>query len=727
MFARLRRKGRGEFYGGPIHCARPSLLLLGRRFDADTSRYIFLEPAQTTTTKPLSNRDFLELHYSSVKFQDEGEVVHAINLESCDTKQLHDRHSILLCWLHEFGGLDTMGCTAKTVGSKCKSVVTQYGKLVKNYNARWNRGGSQQWKKLQEFLDADFTWAGRTPGTKLVKHSAVSKRATPYEDRNPPMTGFVGFSKETTLALLPRMHMEELQSELNRRNIVVKVAGKHQRRRGDLEHVLREVMTREYEVEEDEGMDTSNTSSTFEVYHSNTSSTIEHGGSNTSSTFQLVTRDVEAEEGMGMDTSNNSSTFEHCCSNTSSALERGSWLKEVGPSSCRQALSRPNKDQASSENLPDLSENTEKDGMSSRQAADISKSKTHTYPGQVQVKKEPVKYDSVILDFDQYTFQSNSVAHVTEPSTTQHPGIGDKSQPNSVSSQPISASLQPNSASLQPNSATSQPTSATSQPNSATSQPNSATSQPNSATSQPNSATSQPNSATSQPNSASSKPNSATSQNLIVKIKTEPGLEDETEDKQLQDLRSELCPSFPGQLSQELDKVNITLKEEGSQGDVPSSKEPLKDDPRMSADPVVLDHMRNISKMCRICGQAVLTCRDKLKMLRANSCREYAGKIHEVWGVDVTKDRSYIHPPCFCLRCRAKMYRSPKLKRAKVVTWYDHDAFEGNSCAHCEKIASLSKGGRPVKKKSTGRPRSQVKQEQQRETTMKIEEDPLDA
>ncbi|XP_035675459.1 uncharacterized protein LOC118415185 [Branchiostoma floridae] len=449
---------------------------------------------------------------------------------------------------------------------------------------------------------------------------------------------------ETTLALLPRMHMEELQSELNRRNIVVKLAGKHQRRRGDLEHVLREVMTREYEVEGDEGMDTS---STFEHSGSNTISTFEHGRSNTSSAFQLMTRDNEAEESEGMDTSSTSSTFEHCCSNTSSAFEHGSWLKELGPS--RQALSRPDNNQASSQNLPDLSEPTEKDETSSRQAADISKTlSTHTYPVQVQVKKEPITLSNRL-------------------------------------------------------------------------------SQSNSASSQPNSATSQPNSATSQPNSATSQPNSATSQNFIVKIKTESGLEEETEDEQLQDLRSEFCPSFPRQLSQELDKVNITLKEEEARLDVPSSKEPLKDDQRMSADPVILDHIKNISKLCRICGQAVLTKRDKISMLRGHSCREYAGKIHEVWGVDVTKDRSYIHPPRFCHRCRTKMYRPPKLSRAKVVPWYDHDAFESNSCAHCEKIAYLSKGGRPVKKKSTGRPRAQVKQEQQRKTTAKLEEDPLDA
>ncbi|XP_078597018.1 uncharacterized protein LOC144873494 [Branchiostoma floridae x Branchiostoma japonicum] len=277
-------------------------------------------------------------------------------------------------------------------------------------------------------------------------------------DRNPPMTGVVGFSKETTLAVLPRMHMEELLSELNRRNIVVKLAGEHQRGRGDLEHVLREVMTREYEVEEGEGMDTSNTSS----------------------------------------------TFEHSCSNTSSAFQHCSQLKEGGSS---EALSRPNNDQASSQNLQELSQFTENEGASSRQAPDIPEtSSTETSPEQVQVKKEP----KIELDFEQHT---NSVAGVTGPSTTQtqYPGIVYGPQPNSASSQP---------------------------------------------------------------NSASAQPNSASSQNLTVKFKTEPGLEEETEDEQLQDLRSELCPSSPGQLSQELDKVDVSLEDEGC--GMPPCEEPVK-------------------------------------------------------------------------------------------------------------------------------------------------------
>ncbi|XP_035676802.1 uncharacterized protein LOC118415946 isoform X3 [Branchiostoma floridae] len=252
------------------------------------------------------------------------------------------------------------------------------------------------------------------------------------------MTGVVGFSKETTLALLPRMHMEELQSELNRRNIVVKLAGEHQRGRGDLEHVLREVMTREYEVEGDEGMDTTNTSS----------------------------------------------AFVHCSSNTSSAFQHCSQLG--------QALLRPNNNQASLQNAPELSQPTEKGQASSRQAAEASS--TNTCPGQVQVKKE----SKIVYDFEQHT---NSVAGVTEPSTsqTQYPGIVHGPQSNC-----------------------------------------------------------------------------ARSQNLIVKIKTEPGLEEETEGEQLQDLRSELCPSSPGQLSQELDRVDVFTEGQGGCKPSTSSEEPVK-------------------------------------------------------------------------------------------------------------------------------------------------------
>ncbi|XP_035683678.1 uncharacterized protein LOC118420791 isoform X2 [Branchiostoma floridae] len=310
-------------------------------------------------------------------------------------------------------------------------------------------------------------------------------------DRNPPMTGILGFSKETTLALLPRMKVEELQSELNRRNIVV-AAGYRARRKGDLEHVLREVMTKEYEAEEDEGMDMimSNTSPTFEHGCSNTSPTFEHGCSDTSPTFEHGCSDTSPSFENGC--SNTSPTFEHGCSDTSSAFEHGHWL-EMGDGS--QVPSAPNNDQTTLQNVRELpQEHTEKEETSSWQATDMDVSETpstDTSLRQIQVKKEPME----LLEFEQYTY---SAVGVTEPLTslTQHLGTVLGSQPNSVSSQ-----------------------------------------------------------------------------DPMVRIKTEPGVEEETEDEQ-QNLRSEPCPSSLGQLSQEQVKVEVSTEEDDQPSS--SSKEPEK-------------------------------------------------------------------------------------------------------------------------------------------------------
>ncbi|XP_078677192.1 uncharacterized protein LOC144913920 isoform X3 [Branchiostoma floridae x Branchiostoma belcheri] len=283
-------------------------------------------------------------------------------------------------------------------------------------------------------------------------------------DRTPPVGGVLGFSKETTFALLPRMHLEELQSELNRRNIEVKLAGGDRPRgRGDLEHVLREVMTREYEeAEGDESMDVSDTSSTFQ-----------HGRSNTSS------------------------TFEHGHSNTSSLLEHGSFLEEVSSS---EVLSGLNNDQTTTPNIqgPTGKEET----PSSRQAADKNVSETpstDTFLGQVQVKKEPIEQYHVAMT----SSSSHTVPPMTGPSTSQ---IG--------------------------------PTCT---------------------------------------RSGMSQPNVTRAQNLAVKIKTEPGAEETTEEEQpeSEDLSSEPCVSSPGQLSHELDMVDVSMGEEEEE-DKLQSEEPVK-------------------------------------------------------------------------------------------------------------------------------------------------------
>ncbi|CAH1264874.1 Hypp3082 [Branchiostoma lanceolatum] len=175
-------------------------------------------------------------------------------------------------------------------------------------------------------------------------------------DSTPPMMGVLGFSKKTTLALLNRMFAEELLSELERRNIEVKLAGGDRPRgRDDLEHVLREVMTREYEEVE--------------------------GGN------------------VNMDMSNTSSTSQHGCSNTSSSLEHEAGSSEV--------LSRPHDDQATTHDVQEPSV----------KATDMDVSETSSTTS-VQVKKEPVE-DDFEYCVATSSLSSDSVASTTEPSTSQ--------------------------------------------------------------------------------------------------------------------------------------------------------------------------------------------------------------------------------------------------------------------------------------------------------------------
>ncbi|XP_066283582.1 uncharacterized protein [Branchiostoma lanceolatum] len=175
-------------------------------------------------------------------------------------------------------------------------------------------------------------------------------------DSTPPMMGVLGFSKKTTLALLNRMFAEELLSELERRNIEVKLAGGDRPRgRDDLEHVLREVMTREYEEVE--------------------------GGN------------------VNMDMSNTSSTSQHGRSNTSSSLEHEAGSSEV--------LSRPRDDQATTHDIQEPSV----------KGTDMDVSETSSTTS-VQVKKEPVE-DDFEYCVATSSLSSDSVASTTEPSTSQ--------------------------------------------------------------------------------------------------------------------------------------------------------------------------------------------------------------------------------------------------------------------------------------------------------------------
>ncbi|XP_035675983.1 serine-rich adhesin for platelets-like isoform X9 [Branchiostoma floridae] len=278
------------------------------------------------------------------------------------------------------------------------------------------------------------------------------------EEDSTPMVGTLGFSKETTLALLNRMFTEELLSELNRRSIVVKPAGGDRPRgRSDLEHVLREVMTREYE-------------------------------------------EAEGNSGTSMDTSNTSSTFEHSRSDASSSFEHSSRLDEETSGS--EVFSGPNNEQAPTDNIQEPTMMIQQTSTS-RQAADMNISEapstSSAYPVEVLVKKEPV--EDVEYCVATSSSSSNIVASTTEPSTSQtgHPGIGDGSQGR------LARNL-----------------------------------------------------------------------SQAERIKTESEVEEGTEDIEQEDLSSEHCPSSPRQLSQELDKVEVSTEDEGDAKPSTSTEEPVK-------------------------------------------------------------------------------------------------------------------------------------------------------
>jgi len=123
----------------------------------------------------------------------------------------------------------------------------------------------------------------------------------------------------------------------------------------------------------------------------------------------------------------------------------------------------------------------------------------------------------------------------------------------------------------------------------------------------------------------------------------------------------------------------------------------------MSSGGGIDSHIENINRLCRFCGDLNLTKAEKDKKLSALNCEQYAPKIKDIWGIEIARDRPYLHPKFFCRKCRSRLYNPPKFARAKRISWYPHTF--GNDCMHCEKVQSLTRGGRRPMNKSSGRPK----------------------
>ncbi len=107
-------------------------------------------------------------------------------------------------------------------------------------------------------------------------------------------------------------------------------------------------------------------------------------------------------------------------------------------------------------------------------------------------------------------------------------------------------------------------------------------------------------------------------------------------------------------------------------------------------------HQAYLSTHCRMCSQ---------KLGRTQySCAKYSTLLHNA-GVDVTSDNSVVHPEHFCNSCYFTIKRicgsADKQRRTFRVQadWVPHS--DDGLCSICDQ---KSKGGRPKKKGSSGRP-----------------------
>ncbi|XP_077988122.1 uncharacterized protein LOC144442617 [Glandiceps talaboti] len=92
----------------------PSMSLLQRGFNPLTS--CLVEQCTNGSHKALTNKEFLELHFTSHKFG---------SSFGCSPSRL------LLTWLHRFCAIDTDKRTETQLRMKCKKVETNYNNLIR--------------------------------------------------------------------------------------------------------------------------------------------------------------------------------------------------------------------------------------------------------------------------------------------------------------------------------------------------------------------------------------------------------------------------------------------------------------------------------------------------------------------------------------------------------------------------------------------------------------------
>ena len=111
----------------------------------------------------------------------------------------------------------------------------------------------------------------------------------------------------------------------------------------------------------------------------------------------------------------------------------------------------------------------------------------------------------------------------------------------------------------------------------------------------------------------------------------------------------------------------------------------------------ISNHIRNLCKLCRVCGNKVNICRGYKQAQLVHNYREL---LYARFGVDIKDDDATVHPTRLCNKCYMKVYHV-RNKDLGEVTQSIADVFNFNP--HCEENCNVCRQYRHNKQQETSR------------------------
>ena len=111
--------------------------------------------------------------------------------------------------------------------------------------------------------------------------------------------------------------------------------------------------------------------------------------------------------------------------------------------------------------------------------------------------------------------------------------------------------------------------------------------------------------------------------------------------------------------------------------------------------------MSILNTLCRVAGRKFSLCSQKMRC----DTKQYKETLLEVFALDISQDKPYVHPQFMCLLCECSLSRSVKGGCGPVVVWKPHHR---TACTLCSDAQAKSKGGCPPKRKALLQPRDQA-------------------